>query len=107
MNGLYRPTKERDRIVHVCSFLSLLNCRRFTFEAEHLYDEKRMGYVAETTHAIMLAPLVLLVVLPTIAAMCGPVLTRRQIGLERLASNNGRGAQGRSQDHRSANAGME
>src|ERR1700730_18569785 len=44
MNGLYRPTKERDGIVHVCSFLSLLNCRRFTFEAEHLYDEKRMGY---------------------------------------------------------------
>jgi hypothetical protein len=36
----------------------------------------------------MLAPLVLLVVLPTIAAMCGPVLMRRQIGLERLASNN-------------------
>ena len=31
---------------------------------------------------------ILLVVLPTIAAMCGPVLMRRQIGLERLASNN-------------------
>src|ERR1700737_5176904 len=31
---------------------------------------------------------ILLVVLPTIAAMCGPVLMRRRIGLERLASNN-------------------
>ena len=31
---------------------------------------------------------ILLVVLPTIAAMCGPVLMRRQIGLEHLASNN-------------------
>ena len=31
---------------------------------------------------------ILLVVLPTIAAMCRPVLMRRQIGLERLASNN-------------------
>ena len=31
---------------------------------------------------------ILLVVLPMIAAMCGPVLMRRQIGLERLASNN-------------------
>ena len=31
---------------------------------------------------------ILLVVLPTIAAMCGPALMRRQIGLERLASNN-------------------
>ena len=31
---------------------------------------------------------ILLVVLPTIAAMCGSVLMRRRIGLERLASNN-------------------
>jgi len=31
---------------------------------------------------------ILLVVLPTIAAMCGPVLMRRRIGLERLTSNN-------------------
>jgi hypothetical protein len=31
---------------------------------------------------------ILLVVLPTIAAMCGPVLMRRRIGLKRLASNN-------------------
>ena len=31
---------------------------------------------------------VLLVVLPTIAAMCGPVLMRHRISLERLASNN-------------------
>jgi Protein of unknown function (DUF4239) len=31
---------------------------------------------------------ILLVVLPTIAAMCGPVLMRRRIGLERLISNN-------------------
>jgi chromate transport protein ChrA len=31
---------------------------------------------------------ILLVVLPTMAAMCGPVLMRRRIGLERLASNN-------------------
>jgi hypothetical protein len=30
----------------------------------------------------------LLVVIPTIAAMCGPVLIRRRIGLERLTSNN-------------------
>src|ERR1700730_5989198 len=29
-----------------------------------------------------------LVVLPTIAAMCGPVLMRRRVGRERLASNN-------------------
>jgi hypothetical protein len=31
---------------------------------------------------------ILLVVLPTIAAMCGPLLMRRRIGLERLTSNN-------------------
>jgi hypothetical protein len=31
---------------------------------------------------------ILLVVLPTIAAMCGPVLMRRRVGRERLASNN-------------------
>jgi hypothetical protein len=31
---------------------------------------------------------ILLVVLPTIAAMCGPVLMRRWIGLERLTTNN-------------------
>ena len=31
---------------------------------------------------------ILLVVVPTIAAMCGPVLMRRRIGLERLTSNN-------------------
>jgi hypothetical protein len=31
---------------------------------------------------------ILLVVLPTIAAMCGPLLVRRQVGLERLISNN-------------------
>src|ERR1700730_473331 len=31
---------------------------------------------------------ILLVILPTIAAMCGPVLMRRRIGLERLTSNN-------------------
>ncbi|MGH6835374.1 MAG: hypothetical protein ACREC9_07455 [Methylocella sp.] len=31
---------------------------------------------------------ILLVVLPTIAAMCGPVLTHRRIGFHRLASNN-------------------
>jgi hypothetical protein len=31
---------------------------------------------------------ILLVVLPTIAAMCGPVLIRRRIGLARLTSNN-------------------
>jgi uncharacterized integral membrane protein len=31
---------------------------------------------------------ILLVVFPTIAAMCGPVLTHRRIGFERLASNN-------------------
>jgi hypothetical protein len=30
---------------------------------------------------------IFLVVLPTIAAMCGPVLMRRRTGLERLASN--------------------
>ena len=30
----------------------------------------------------------LLVVLPTIAAMCGPILIRRRVGLERLATNN-------------------
>jgi Na+/melibiose symporter-like transporter len=34
------------------------------------------------------AAAILLVVLPTLAAMCGPVLMRRRIGLERLASNN-------------------
>ena len=31
---------------------------------------------------------ILLVVLPTIAAMCGPLLVRRRVGLERLISNN-------------------
>jgi hypothetical protein len=31
---------------------------------------------------------ILLVILPTIAAMCGPVLLRRRIGLERLTTNN-------------------
>jgi Protein of unknown function (DUF4239) len=31
---------------------------------------------------------ILLVVFPTIAAMCGPVLTHRRVGFERLASNN-------------------
>jgi len=31
---------------------------------------------------------ILLVVVPTIAAMCGPVLMHRRIGFERLASNN-------------------
>lgn len=31
---------------------------------------------------------ILLVVAPTILAMCGPVLMRRRIGLERLTSNN-------------------
>ena len=31
---------------------------------------------------------ILLVVFPTIAAMCGPVLMHRRIGFERLASNN-------------------
>lgn len=34
------------------------------------------------------AAAMLLVVIPTIAAMCGPVLIRRRIGLERLTSNN-------------------
>ncbi len=34
------------------------------------------------------AAAILLVVLPTIAAMCGPVLMRHRIGLERLTSNN-------------------
>jgi hypothetical protein len=34
------------------------------------------------------AAAILLVVLPTIAAMCGPVLMRHRIGLEHLASNN-------------------
>lgn len=34
------------------------------------------------------AAAILLVVLPTIAAMCGPVLMRHRIGLEQLASNN-------------------
>jgi Protein of unknown function (DUF4239) len=31
---------------------------------------------------------ILLVVLPTIVAMCGPLLVRRRVGLERLISNN-------------------
>jgi Protein of unknown function (DUF4239) len=31
---------------------------------------------------------ILILVLPTIAAMCGPILVRRRIGLERLTSNN-------------------
>ena len=31
---------------------------------------------------------IFLVLLPTTAAMCGPVLIRRRIGLERLVSNN-------------------
>jgi Na+/melibiose symporter-like transporter len=34
------------------------------------------------------AEIVLLVVLPTIAAMCAPILLRRSIGYERLATNN-------------------
>lgn len=34
------------------------------------------------------AAAILLVVLPTIIAMCGPVLIRRRVGLERLTSNN-------------------
>jgi hypothetical protein len=34
------------------------------------------------------AATILLVVLPTMAAMCGPVLMRRRISLERLATNN-------------------
>jgi hypothetical protein len=34
------------------------------------------------------AAAILLVIAPTIAAMCGPVLTRRRVGLERLTSNN-------------------
>src|SRR5262249_21655848 len=34
------------------------------------------------------AAAILLVIVPTIAAMCGPVLIRRRIGLERLTTNN-------------------
>ena len=34
------------------------------------------------------AAAILLVIAPTIAAMCGPVLMRRRVGLERLTSNN-------------------
>jgi hypothetical protein len=34
------------------------------------------------------AAAILLVIAPTIAAMCGPVLMRRRIGLDRLTSNN-------------------
>jgi hypothetical protein len=34
------------------------------------------------------AATMLLVVLPTMAAMCGPILMRRRIGLECLATNN-------------------
>jgi hypothetical protein len=34
------------------------------------------------------AATILLVVLPTMAAMCGPILVRRRIGLECLATNN-------------------
>jgi hypothetical protein len=34
------------------------------------------------------AAAILLVIAPTIAAMCGPVFMRRRVGLERLTSNN-------------------
>jgi Protein of unknown function (DUF4239) len=34
------------------------------------------------------AAAILLVIAPTIAAMCGPVLIRRRVGLDRLTSNN-------------------
>jgi hypothetical protein len=58
------------------------------------YSQPRTSHQREQKVSLFLAGLplwvaaILLVVLPTIAAMCGPVLMRRRVGRERLASNN-------------------
>jgi hypothetical protein len=80
-----RPAAPRQHPSAARGSLPILRC--FSLQS-HIVTQEEQKVILFLSGLPLWASVLLLVVLPTIVGMCGPVLMRRLIGFERLASNN-------------------